>query len=565
MSDDPNDVPDIADMLFSKRDERKAARRPAQLPSSNVTPLDDERRSRYAQKALDAELAKLSSAQQGERNDTLNSAAFNLAQLVAAGALDEHSTRAALHATAQSVGLSDSEIDKTIASGFRAGEQKPRELPAQQLVVIEHRPTIVVEQVDAPTSSELEDFWTSRKLLAHIEQFARARRASPWAVLAVVLARVVTCTPPMIVLPPIVGGIASLNLFVGLVGTSGSGKGAAERVAAECVRTKHIKQITTGSGEGIGHAYKARKKGGDGGADWLDDDHAVLFSVPEIDTLSALGARSGATLMPELRRGWSGEALGFQYADPTRRLLIEEHAYRMCLVAGIQPARAQALLDDSDGGTPQRFVWVSAADPDAPDIAPDAPAPMTWHAPHWNRPELRDLHGRIHMTVPQIARDVIDAARLARLREAGEALDGHLLLAQLKLAAAFAIADGRLDIDEHDWQLADVLTRQSTAVRAGIAQTLSAVRTDRNRAVALADAERAVIVDDVTTEAAIARVMRNVLRKLTNVDDMSSSDLRKAIAARDRPVFDVSIDRLLSTGQIKSLDAASGGVRYVVA
>ena len=45
------------------------------------------------------------------------------------------------------------------------------------------------------------------------------------------------------------------------------------------------------------------------------------FSVPEVDTLTALGNRQGATLMPILRSAWSGEQLSFAYADPTQKSL----------------------------------------------------------------------------------------------------------------------------------------------------------------------------------------------------------------------------------------------------
>src|SRR5829696_4341629 len=77
------------------------------------------------------------------------------------------------------------------------------------------------------------DFWSSRPVLGHVRDFARARRASPWAVLGAVLVRVTVAVPPFLALPPLVGGPASLNIYVGLVGPSGAGKGAAEAVARD--------------------------------------------------------------------------------------------------------------------------------------------------------------------------------------------------------------------------------------------------------------------------------------------------------------------------------------------
>ncbi len=59
----------------------------------------------------------------------------------------------------------------------------------------------------------------------------------------------------------------------------------------------------------------------------------VLFTVPEIDKLTAVGSRQGSTLMPILRQAYSGEALSFAYADPTKRLHVGRHTYRMALTA----------------------------------------------------------------------------------------------------------------------------------------------------------------------------------------------------------------------------------------
>lgn len=575
-----NDLPDhplyvLKRMRDEQRKREAATRRPTSTPpSGNVTPLDDERAKRYAARALDDELDRLAHAVEGERNDTLNRAAFSLGQLVAAGLLDGEHVRYQLTDTARRIGLDPVEIDKTIASGFRAGSQHPREItpreqprpapPAATTSSAETSPDARGASLppdEPPDDDELAEFWNARELLTHVQHAARARRTSPWAVLSVVLARIVTATPYTIVLPPLVGGVASLNLFVGLVGASGTGKGAAERVASECFQLgRPIKSATPGSGEGLVDAYRKPPTEDDDG--WLDEHHAVLFTVPEIDTLTALGSRQGSTLMPELRRAWSGESLGHHYRDRTKRTQLDAQLYRLTLVAGIQPERAKTLLDDADGGTPQRFIWASALDPDAPEHAPTWPEPLRWHAPSFQRPDLRDpLTGRYWMGVPDIARDTIDAARLARVRGEGDALDGHLLLARLKIAAAFAIADSRLDIYAEDWQLADVLTRKSNATRTSIVAALERDRARRNRARAIGDAERAVIVDDMQLDAARRRIERNIMRKLSSVDDLARTELRNRIAARDRGLFDEVVDELIETGRVRVVNVANG-VRY---
>jgi Bifunctional DNA primase/polymerase, N-terminal len=264
---------------------------------------------------------------------------------------------------------------------------------------------------DADVTPEAEDFWTSRELLAHVRAFARARRASPWATLLGVLARVVAATPVNVVLPPLVGGEASLNLFGGLVGGPGSGKDAALAAAADAivVPAGSFVEATPGSGEGLAHLFMRRVRGG--GVEPLAD--AVLLTASEVDTLKALADRHGATLLPELRKAWMGQPLGFAYAAAEKRLMLTAHSYRLCLLVGVQPARAAALLDDSDAGTPQRFLWMPATDPGAPDVAPQAPGWRTWWAPEVGA-------SRVQVPVCEAAREAVDRATLRRVRRREE-------------------------------------------------------------------------------------------------------------------------------------------------
>lgn len=87
------------------------------------------RESAYGIKARDEECEAVRTAVEGTRNDTLNTAALKLAQLVAGGELDERATRAALRDAARDSGLEPDEVDKTIASAFAAGSNEPRSAP----------------------------------------------------------------------------------------------------------------------------------------------------------------------------------------------------------------------------------------------------------------------------------------------------------------------------------------------------------------------------------------------------------------------------------------------------
>ena len=413
----------------------------------------------------------------------------------------------------------------------------------------------------APLAFDEEEFWGARPILDHLRTFARARMTSPWAVLGCTLARVATAVPYTVTLPPIVGSHASLNFFVGIVGRSGSGKGAAESTAEDALDVGDLLLAGVGSGEGIAHQYRKRTKDG---LEWLDPTHARLFSVPEIDTLTALDQRRGSTVLPELRKAWAGERLGFAYADPTKRLDLPRHNYRLALVVGIQPGRAGALLDDTDGGTPQRFLWVPATDPAAPDRLPRQPLPLTWQPPSLPTP---DLHSGLRvLEVCDEAAQFIRANRRADLRGEAQAIDAHAVLARLKVAALLALLDGRTDVAPDDWHLAGLIDAKSRHTRSEVRAVLNEAATRANRARGEAEGERALVANEKVEKSTVGRVAARLIKRLRDEGDwMRRSDLRTLTAARDRQWFDLAIDAAEEAGQIER-EAVEGrgttGYRY---
>ncbi|MCP2324925.1 hypothetical protein HDA40_003432 [Hamadaea flava] len=400
-----------------------------------------------------------------------------------------------------------------------------------------------------------DELWTARPALTVIRDYARARRAAPWAVLGVALARLGCAVPPFVVLPKLVGGHGSLNLFVGLIGPPGAGKGAAQRAGADVLDVGHVEAAGVGSGEGLAHLYARRTKEG-------LDRHAtaMLLDVAEVDTLAAVADRRGATLLPELRRAWSGEALGFSYADPNKRLPIAAHSYRLTMIVGIQPARATGLFNDADGGTPQRFLWVPATDPDAPEQPPPEPKSLTWKAPTW---PMADMEGRVVLDVCDEARQAIDAARLATLRGKGAALDAHAPLARLKVAAVLGLLDERTGVSAEDWRLAGIIAAKSDQTREGVVAAMNRQAREQNRRRGELDGERQVVANARIEEDAIRRVCRFIKRKLTEAGgEMEHTPLRKALPSRDRHYFDLSVVRLCDAGQVKVDDIDGCARRY---
>lgn len=435
----------------------------------------------------------------------------------------------------------------------------------------EAEPEIFVEPTPAgpdvessPAPAVVGDFWTRRRVLTHIRDFARARRVAPWAVLGGVLARVVCCCDPNVQLPPTIGSYASINLFIGLVGPSGAGKDASNKVAKDCIdlgTAADFPTVPLGSGEGLSHMFM---KYGDNGLE--QHNTAALVTVGEIDTLTALVKRQASTVGSQLRQAAMGEQLGFFYVDTAKRMLVPEHRYRLCLVAGVQPKRAGALFSEADGGTPQRFTWMPATDPDAPDKAPPCPPPMVWEAPKWHEAgsEWVGDQCRNVVQVCDTAIDTIVQAHLDRTRGKGDALDGHALLTRLKVATALAILEGRTGVNDEDWDLSGEVMAVSDATRDDMKRVLDAETRRENKVQAEAEATRTILVDDRRFEAAIKRVSSNLTRHLAETGGpVTHGNLRHKLPKRDREHFETAVQALLRSGKIDENVASDGKQRVV--
>ena len=106
------------------------ARRKPSPRSAPPPPRPGKRSTAYAEAALRREVANVATESEGERNHTLNRAAFNLGQLVASGMLPSLATVTALMNAAERSGLPREEACRTIRSGMTAGSCHSRKPPA---------------------------------------------------------------------------------------------------------------------------------------------------------------------------------------------------------------------------------------------------------------------------------------------------------------------------------------------------------------------------------------------------------------------------------------------------
>lgn len=153
---EPPDIDEALNNLINKPDKELE-------PVAGIGQLVDlstVRNHRYARAAFDTEMVRLLGTPEGARNDALNTAAFSLGQLIAAGALEQHEVAATLMAAARSIGLGENEAKATIRSGITAGMKEPRDLSSlePELGIRSHssgiQPLTHQTGTDTPESSE---------------------------------------------------------------------------------------------------------------------------------------------------------------------------------------------------------------------------------------------------------------------------------------------------------------------------------------------------------------------------------------------------------------------------
>lgn len=505
----------------------------------------------YVAAAFKAIISEVEEETEGGRNHTLNKAAFRLGQFIAIEAILERDVRMHLESAARLCGLGESEMIKTINSGITAGKLQPAiiTLRAGKYYVdvgdwLEDKPPTVVPSLIKDEDQQAADFWDSRTVLSHLYHFALSRRVSPWAVLGVSMVRALSFVDHEVCLPPIIGGKASLNLFVGLIGPSGSGKGAAIAVAREALITlDEPREEKLGSGQGIAHAFGRWDSKANGIVRSYD---SIIFVVDEIDHLLANSKMLGSNLLPELRSMFMGEKLGALYANREKRVEIPEHTYRAGLLLGIQPERSGVLIKDTDGGTPQRFLWMPTLY-SHPDIKPDNIEPLVWGTP--------GLSGELRLCLT--AQTDIDTNHLKIQRGDASAIDGHRLLVREKVAAALSILCGESEITTEFWDLANVVMTYSDYARQYCIDTLSSAADKANVARAYQAADREVIVKHRVDEDMQKKVNKAVMTALGD-DELTHGALRHKLRSDYRDYFDVAIDTVVHLGLVEKVPSGKG-------
>lgn len=417
------------------------------------------------------------------------------------------------------------------------------------------------------------EFWGARDLFKQIWLAAKADGTSPDAVLGSVLARAAAMASHRLSFVSARPG--SLQLFVNVVAPSGIGKTEAMRTASRLIlpptylcdpygelRHDAFKEAGLGSGEGLAEAYMGVKDVDTGefykyGPNKGDPKtkpiraqvrHNALLFLDEGETLTKMmKERRGATVGMALRTAWTGGTLGQANAQEATTRHVPDGSYSLGILIGYQPHAAQEMLADGAGGTPQRFLWLSALDPDMAEAPSEPPEPF--------RLPLCDGHGQAVEGVvefPEAIREALWGALRAKMR--GELivdeLDSHEPLMRCKLAALLAVLDGRMTVVGDDWHLAGMIWQVSCAVRDRLLEFGRQAEIARRNQ----ETERHIEVTELT-EATRIEVSERVAGYARQIAEA-------AFAARPEPIKRSEMRRGVKSTMRKSWDA---GLEYAAA
>lgn len=416
------------------------------------------------------------------------------------------------------------------------------------------------------------EFWQARPVLEHIRKAAHSRARSADLVLFTVMARLSAMTHHELHFRTVLGD-GSLNLFVAAVGPSGTGKSAGVKVAQNLLPLPRFLAeddafrdgVPIGSGEGLAEVYmgtvmvetdETYKSGPDKGQAKSKPAraqvrHNVFVYVDEGEALTKQTQRQGATIGPVIRQAWNGETLGQQNAREETTRILKAGNYSLGLVAGFQRSTALPVLADAGPGTPQRFLWCAATDPNVPERPVPHPGPLA--IGDFGPLENHDLPGGL---VPVPRRGVIEfpdevnaelwSRNLSRVRgEVEDAdLDSHISLMRCKVAALLALLDGRDSVNLDDWQLSQAIWDTSASLRDalvayGRTEEARVAETRTQQRVELAYRSEAA---RMSAGSAVQRVARKVAEKVHAQGALTRGQVRRETASRDRDLLSDAIE-----------------------
>ena len=232
--------------------------------------------------------------------------------------------------------------------------------------------------------------------------------------------------------------------------------------------------------------------------------YQALAVVDEIDMIAALAKRSGATLLSTLKSAWMSDDLGSGNATGELDRQVPAHSYRLCMVVGAQPGRAEILIDkDAEaGGLMQRFLYATVGDPHASMDAPfvDEVGPLTYpineNIPFDRRfgSDTYEPHpdkGWVFAYDPDVIMEVLRTLRAIR-QEREDSRHGHRNFLKLRVAALLSIMHGGDRVTRYWFDQAEHVMAHSDATLANLISVQRQAKRAEDTARGMGDAERAL-------------------------------------------------------------------------
>jgi hypothetical protein len=395
-----------------------------------------------------------------------------------------------------------------------------------------------------------DEFWERSQLLRDVRDAAWAQLVSPDAVLGALLVRYSATVHPSITLP----GRGSLDLFVVCVGHSGAGKSQAAKTARMLFEGADkrgvLLDLPIGSGEGLVEKYfrfedeegrpcSAKKKGATK-VQWL---HGLHFTTDEGMALAAQAGRQGSTLIPTLCQAWMGETLGQTNSQAETSRAIGPNKARLTAQINIQTANGHKLFAEeyASTGLAQRMLCVHALDERISDenwALPAMPPPLELPMPTSNREMGVDA---------TITAEIIAERRAAHSPTwEGNPLDTHRNMVKLKVAALYALMEGRDSVSVSDWELAEEIYAVHRRIRSVLEATHQMEAARKVRQGAVAEAMRTIEVGRVQLDAVLIEATDNLRRRIQEGKPITSL----AIPKRFREYRQEALERLVPEGLV---------------
>lgn len=325
------------------------------------------------------------------------------------------------------------------------------------------------------TQEAAASFWDRRPVLSHVRDTAHKRILDPWGLLGALIQRALMDVPYNITYASALGN-ASLNQVCAFVGETGGGKSQTQKTLqdafgmnADAYRAGVRKP---GSGEGVSDAYRAWTKDeatGDKVLSWTTWNHAILWGFDEVGSLVSQQKRTGATILETIKEAESGSTLTRSLSQGNTSELPGGE-YRFLMFMNVQPAKAEALVDDSAtaGGLPGRILWMptqsKTAREDYAKVAGSPVTKLTVKAPQWfgtttiqALPEMNEAHIEANISAHEGKRD---------------AMESHASLLRAKVAIALMALDSRTFLTAEDWELAGIVMDKSKETRDGVLEAV---------------------------------------------------------------------------------------------